>query len=103
MSLRRRCRTTPSSSCRVRARGGRPHHAAEPVADDEPSTTVPSGSVDAGPAAPEPAAGLGADIVTDVTQLYLNEIGQHVLLSAAGGARARARDGAPATSRRGRR
>ncbi len=31
---------------------------------------------------PEPAAGLGADIVNDVTQIYLNEIGQHVLLSA---------------------
>jgi len=32
---------------------------------------------------PEPAPGLGADIVNDVTQIYLNEIGQHVLLSAA--------------------
>ena len=31
----------------------------------------------------EPAPGLGADIVNDVTQIYLNEIGQHVLLSAA--------------------
>jgi RNA polymerase nonessential primary-like sigma factor len=31
---------------------------------------------------PEPAAGLGADIVNDVTQIYLNEIGQHLLLSA---------------------
>jgi RNA polymerase nonessential primary-like sigma factor len=31
---------------------------------------------------PEPAPGLGADIVNDVTQIYLNEIGQHLLLSA---------------------
>src|SRR4029077_3936385 len=31
---------------------------------------------------PEPAAGQGADIVNDVTQIYLNEIGQHLLLSA---------------------
>ena len=30
----------------------------------------------------EPAPGLGADIVNDVTQIYLNEIGQHPLLSA---------------------
>jgi RNA polymerase nonessential primary-like sigma factor len=31
---------------------------------------------------PAPASGLGADIVNDVTQMYLNEIGQHLLLSA---------------------
>jgi RNA polymerase nonessential primary-like sigma factor len=31
---------------------------------------------------PEPAPGLGADIVNDVTQIYLNEIGQHALLAA---------------------
>jgi len=31
---------------------------------------------------PEPAPGLGADIVNDVTQIYLNEIGQHLLLGA---------------------
>jgi RNA polymerase nonessential primary-like sigma factor len=31
---------------------------------------------------PAPAPGLGADIVNDVTQMYLNEIGQHLLLSA---------------------
>jgi RNA polymerase nonessential primary-like sigma factor len=31
---------------------------------------------------PEPAPGLGADIVNDVTQMYLNEIGQHMLLTA---------------------
>ena len=42
----------------------------------------------------EPAAGLGADIVNDVTQIYLNEIGQHLLLVGGGGALARARDGA---------
>lgn len=31
---------------------------------------------------PEPTAGLGADIVNDITQIYLNEIAQHLLLSA---------------------
>jgi len=30
---------------------------------------------------PEPPPGLSADFVTDVTQLYLNEVGQHALLS----------------------
>jgi RNA polymerase nonessential primary-like sigma factor len=30
----------------------------------------------------EPASGLGADIVNDVAQMYLNEIGQHLLLTA---------------------
>ncbi len=30
----------------------------------------------------EPAPGLSADFITDVTQLYLNEIGQHALLTA---------------------
>ena len=61
----------------------RPHHAAEPVADDEPSTARPERDrwTQELPL-PEPAAGLGADIVNDVTQMYLNEIGQHVLLSA---------------------
>ncbi|MET0681743.1 MAG: RNA polymerase sigma factor RpoS [Casimicrobiaceae bacterium] len=61
----------------------RPYHAPEPVADDEPSTTRPEPDrwTQELPL-PEPAAGLGADIVNDVTQIYLNEIGQHVLLSA---------------------
>lgn len=31
---------------------------------------------------PEPAPGLGADLVNDVTQIYLNEISQHLLLGA---------------------
>jgi RNA polymerase nonessential primary-like sigma factor len=31
---------------------------------------------------PEPAPGLGADFVNDITQMYLNEIGQHLLLTA---------------------
>jgi RNA polymerase nonessential primary-like sigma factor len=31
---------------------------------------------------PHPAPGLGADIVNDITQMYLNEIGQHPLLTA---------------------
>ena len=64
------------------AEDGRPREP-ESVAADEPS-----------PPRPEldrwtqelplsaPAVGLGADIVNDVTQIYLNEIGQHVLLSA---------------------
>ena len=30
----------------------------------------------------DPAPGLGADFVNDITQLYLNDIGQHVLLNA---------------------
>jgi RNA polymerase nonessential primary-like sigma factor len=30
---------------------------------------------------PEPPPGLSADFVTDVTQLYLNDVGQHALLS----------------------
>jgi RNA polymerase nonessential primary-like sigma factor len=30
----------------------------------------------------EPAGGLSADLVTDVTQLYLNDVGQHALLTA---------------------
>jgi len=31
----------------------------------------------------EPAAGLSGDLVTDVTQLYLNDVGQHTLLTPA--------------------
>jgi RNA polymerase nonessential primary-like sigma factor len=31
---------------------------------------------------PEPPPGLSADFVTDITQLYLNDVGQHALLSA---------------------
>ncbi|MCC6867965.1 MAG: RNA polymerase sigma factor RpoS [Burkholderiales bacterium] len=31
----------------------------------------------------EPAAGISGDFVTDVTQLYLNDVGQHALLTAA--------------------
>jgi RNA polymerase nonessential primary-like sigma factor len=31
---------------------------------------------------PEPPPGLSADFVTDVTQLYLNDVGEHALLSA---------------------
>ena len=51
---------------------------------------------------PEPAPGLGADIVNDVTQIYLNEIGQHLLLSRpTRSSRSRAR-WRPAISRRGR-
>ena len=31
----------------------------------------------------EPQAGLSGDLVTDVTQLYLNDVGQHALLTPA--------------------
>jgi RNA polymerase nonessential primary-like sigma factor len=60
-----------------------PHHVPEPVADDErsPARPEPDRWTQELPL-PEPAAGLGADIVNDVTQIYLNEIGQHPLLSA---------------------
>jgi len=53
---------------------------AEPAADDapfEPDTL--SGDLPL----EEPAAGLSGDLVTDVTQLYLNDVGQHALLTAA--------------------
>ncbi len=55
----------------------------ESAADDEPSPARPELDrwTQELPLS-EPAVGLGADIVNDVTQIYLNEIGQHVLLSA---------------------
>ena len=60
-------------------------------------------SLDAGAAARAPAAGLAADFVNDVTQIYLNEIGRHALLPPEEElALTRARR-APATSPRGRR
>lgn len=52
----------------------------EPLAEDvpyEPDTV--SGDLPL----EEPAAGLSGDLVTDVTQLYLNDVGQHALLTAA--------------------
>jgi len=61
-----------------------PHHAAETPADEDessPARPEPDRWTQELPL-PEPAAGLGADIVNDVTQIYLNEIGQHLLLSA---------------------
>ena len=54
---------------------------AEFVAEDAPSHVLPdlySGDLPL----PEPPPGLSADFVTDVTQLYLNDVGQHALLSA---------------------
>ena len=59
------------------------HHSTERVADDErsPSRPEPDRWTQELPL-PDPAPGLGADIVNDVTQIYLNEIGQHLLLSA---------------------
>jgi len=48
-------------------------HASEPVAHDALTAPLPLD---------EPAPGLAADFVADVAQLYLNEIGQHPLLSA---------------------
>src|SRR5664279_227834 len=53
---------------------------AEFVAEDAPSRVLPdlySGDLPL----PEPPPGLSADFVTDVTQLYLNDVGQHALLS----------------------
>jgi RNA polymerase nonessential primary-like sigma factor len=60
-----------------------PEHGTEPAAADDPSQSRPEPDrwTQELPL-PEPAAGLGADIVNDITQIYLNEIGQHVLLSA---------------------
>ena len=57
-------------------------HAAT-AADDEPPAPRPEPDrwTRELPLSP-PEPGLGADIVNDVTQIYLNEIGQHVLLSA---------------------
>jgi RNA polymerase nonessential primary-like sigma factor len=54
-----------------------PSAGAEPVTRPEPDRWTHELPL------PEPAPGLGADIVNDVTQIYLNEIGQHLLLSAA--------------------
>ena len=53
------------------------------AADDEPPAPSPEPDrwTQELPLSP-PATGLGADIVNDVTQIYLNEIGQHALLSA---------------------
>jgi RNA polymerase nonessential primary-like sigma factor len=54
---------------------------AERADDDGPSPPEPdlySGDLPL----PEPPPGLSADFVTDVTQLYLNDVGQHALLSA---------------------
>ena len=60
------------------------HFDAEAAVDDEPPPTRPEPDrwTRELPLS-EPALGLGADIVNDVTQIYLNEIGQHLLLSAA--------------------
>jgi RNA polymerase nonessential primary-like sigma factor len=61
---------------------GAPHPAADSAPDDEsPAQTEPDQWTQELPLSP-PALGLGADIVNDVTQIYLNEIGQHLLLSA---------------------
>ncbi len=51
-----------------------------PYADETPARPEPdlySGDLPLG----EPPPGLSADFVTDVTQLYLNDVGQHALLS----------------------
>ena len=57
-----------------------PEHDAESAAADAPSPPEPdlySGDLPL----PEPPPGLSADFVTDVTQLYLNDVGQHALLA----------------------
>ena len=76
--------TTPAP---VRDLLGEPESA--PVADDDPEAVAAEAASE--PEADrytaelpleEPAAGLAADFVVDLTQIYLNEIGQHALLSA---------------------
>jgi hypothetical protein len=59
-----------------------PCHVATAVGDDPPAPRPEPDhwTLELPLSAPEP--GLGADLVNDVTQLYLNEIGQHALLSA---------------------
>jgi RNA polymerase nonessential primary-like sigma factor len=59
------------------------HPSSEQEPDDEPAARPEPDRWTQELPLPEPVAGLGADIVNDVTQIYLNEIGQHVLLSAA--------------------
>jgi RNA polymerase nonessential primary-like sigma factor len=60
-----------------------PNAAADSAADDELPAPRPEPDrwTQELPLSPPPA-GLGADIINDVTQIYLNAIGQHVLLSA---------------------
>jgi len=60
-------------------------HAADgdaPSADEAPARPEPD-LYSADLPFPEPPPGLSADFVTDITQLYLNDVGQHALLSAA--------------------
>jgi len=49
----------------------------EPAAAEQPATDVYSAELPL----EAPASGLSADFVADITQLYLNDIGQHALLS----------------------
>jgi RNA polymerase nonessential primary-like sigma factor len=59
-----------------------PHRAPDSTAGEEsPAPIEPDRWTQELPLS-QPALGLGADIVNDVTQIYLNEIGQHVLLTA---------------------
>jgi RNA polymerase nonessential primary-like sigma factor len=58
-------------------------HAADadaPYADEAPARPEPD-LYSADLPLPEPPPGLSADFVTDITQLYLNDVGQHALLS----------------------
>ncbi len=52
-----------------------------PDADEAPARPEPD-LYSADLPLPEPPPGLSADFVTDITQLYLNDVGQHALLSA---------------------
>jgi RNA polymerase nonessential primary-like sigma factor len=51
-----------------------------PHPDDAPARAEPD-LYSADLPLPEPPPGLSADFVTDVTQLYLNDVGEHALLS----------------------
>src|SRR5690606_37472166 len=61
------------------------------MAQDPRTPQPPEAHAEVGPAEPdrysadlpleEPAEGLSGDLVTDVTQLYLNDVGQHALLT----------------------
>jgi RNA polymerase nonessential primary-like sigma factor len=59
---------------------GRPAARDAPYPDEIPARPEPD-LYSADLPLPEPPPGLSADFVTDVTQLYLNDVGQHPLLS----------------------
>ncbi len=54
----------------------------DPPTSDEPTARPEPDLFSADLPLPEPPPGLSSDFVTDVTQLYLNDVGQHALLTA---------------------